>query len=309
MNQTIASCFLIGATLMLPVWGVSAQDSSPTGIATFFAQSGAARETLWHANANFIYDAEGKVRFQGQSFGDSDAYNINLEAGTRIALNEKWSLPLGVKSDNYYLGQIPGVPVTANIHTLRLTGGLSYRVNDDWTITGTLSPSLYRFSHIEDNTIGIAGGILGTYRINPTLNLTLGLFVSPDSEIPVMPAVGVRWMLDDKLTLEAGVPRTRLTYRLCPDWSVYTGADFSGTTFRTGPTLGTKIGQSQYNNALATYQDIRLGVGLGYQLPGGLRAEMEIGYSVYRDIAVKRSGDSARFDPAPYARLGLGLRF
>jgi hypothetical protein len=104
-----------------------------------------------------------------------------------------------------------------------------------------------------------------------------------------------------------GIPKTRLTYQIDPKWSLYGGIDLSGTTFRTDETLGTKTGFPKYNNARATYRDIRLGAGAGYDVGHGLRAEIEAGYSVYRDINYKDIDQDVKFNPTPYVRLGLSI--
>jgi hypothetical protein len=41
----------------------------------------------------------------------------------------------------------------------------------------------------------------------------------------------------------------------------------------------------------------------------GLRAEIEAGYSVYREINYFRIEQTVKFRPAPYVRLALNARF
>ena len=107
--------------------------------------------------------------------------------------------------------------------------------------------------------------------------------------------------------LEVAMPKTRLTYRVDSKWEFYTGLDLNGAVFRISEHLGTKTGLPQHNDAIATYRDIRLGVGASYEIVRGLRAELEIGFSVYREIDYFRLDDTVSFDPAPYVRLGLNV--
>jgi hypothetical protein len=99
-----------------------------------------------------------------------------------------------------------------------------------------------------------------------------------------MPVVGVPWLINDRYTLEVGMPKTRLSYRIDSKWAVDGNVDLNGAVFRTSEDLGTKAGLPQYNNALATYRDVRLGVGTSYEFAHGLRTELETGYSVYREF-------------------------
>ena len=105
------------------------------------------------------------------------------------------------------------------------------------------------------------------------------------------------------------MPRTRVSYYIEKNWAVYAGGNLNGTIFRTGENFGTQIGQSQYNNALGYYRDIRAGVGTSYEIIHGLHAELEGGCSVYRDIDYTRIDTNVRFGPSPYVRLALRYQF
>jgi hypothetical protein len=281
------------------------------GVATAgdFARAPQAGEPAWQAGVDSGYVFGGAAHFDGVKLGDSDAYNVKLQTGTRVPLNEQWFLSLGLILDNFLLQQVSGAPVPADIHTLRFNTGLGYRLDDKWTFNALVSPSLERLEEVRGQDLGISGGVLARYQVKPSLTWSFGLFASPDSDVRVLPVIGVRWLINDRYTLEVGMPKTRLSYRIDPKWSVYSGLDLNGAVFRAGEDLGSKIGSPQYNNALAVYRDIRLGVGTSYELARGLRAELEAGYSVYREIDYVRIDDHVRFDPAPYVRLGINFRF
>lgn len=286
-----------------------AQETPVTTSSRDFESLSRPGRTFWHGGVNFGYVGGTSAKFQGTSAGDSDAYNVNIDVGTRISLNDDWFLNLGVVSDNIFLSEIAGEPVPDKINTLRLNTGIGYRWNDQWTFTALVSPAMYRFEDVNSDDFGASGGVVATFRQNPSLTWSFGMIGSPDSDVPVLPIVGVRWLINDHYTLEVGMPRTRLTYRIEPNWSLYGGLDLNGTVFRSQNDLGTKNGVPQYNNALATYRDIRLGVGTGYTLCRGIRAEVETGCSVYREIYYKDIDQTVEFKPAPYVRVGLSAQF
>jgi len=258
---------------------------------------------------NYTYDAPGTAKFLGNRLDKSDASALDFGVDTRLRLNDDWFVPLGLQSDNYFLDGVPGAPVPDDINTLHLRTGLGWHFSDQWTFTGLAGPALYRMNDINSDDFGAFGGLMATYRANPALLWTFGVMISPDNDVPALPVVGLHWQINDQYTLEVGVPKTRLTYHINPQWSLYTGLAMNGTVFRSDEDLGTKTGNAQYNNALATYRDIRLGVGTGYELFQGLRAEIEAGYSVYRRIDYQDIGQEVDFNPAPYVRVGLSYRF
>jgi len=263
----------------------------------------------FQGNVNSGYVAGSNPKFLGTKLSSSDAFNLNFDAGTRMMLNEKWFLRFGLGLDNTFLNQVSGAPIPESINTLRLTTGLGYRLNDQWTLSASVSPSLYRFEDVGGNTFGVSGMALVMYHANPSLTWTFGIIVSPNSDIPLLPVVGVRWLINDDFTLKVEVPQTRLTYRLDSKWTFYGGAEMNSSTFRAAEDLGTKTGFPQYNNALGSYRDVRVGVGAGYEITRSLFAEIDGGYSVYRRIEYTRIDESVDFEPAPYVRLGLSIRF
>jgi hypothetical protein len=265
---------------------------------------------VWQVGVNTGYVAGGAAKFDGARLADSDALNSKLQAGVGFTLPESGlAINLGLFSDNFSLEQVSGAPIPEHIHTLRLNAGVGLRLGQKWTFSAEVSPSLDRLDGVRGDDVGIAGGVLARYQVNPSLTLAFGLFGSPDSDVPVMPMIGARWLINDRYTLEVGMPKTRLSYRLDSKWGLYAGMDFNGAVIRTSDDLGTKTGFPQYNNAMAVYRDIRLGVGTGYELARGLRAELEAGYSVYREINYFRIDDTVRFHPSPYVRLGVNYRF
>jgi len=266
-------------------------------------------EPLWQVSANSGWDAGGAAKFDGARLAGSDAFNYKLQAGTQFPLNSNWFLTVDLLSDNFSLEQVSGAPIPEDIHTLRFNAGVGYRFGDKWTFNALVSPSLFRLDDVGGNDVGISGGVLARFHATQSLTLSFGIFGAPDSDVPVMPMAGARWVINDHYTLEAGMPKTRLTYLIDSKWALYVGADLNGAVFRTDDDLGTKTGYPQYNNAMAVYRDVRLGVGAGYEIVHGLRAELEAGYSVYRDLDYFRIDDSVRFEPSPYVRLALNARF
>lgn len=255
------------------------------------------------------YTAAGKAKFRGADFSNSDAYNVSLGLSTRAPLNEHWSIPLELRSQNLYLGRLPGVPVPEDIHTLQFGTGLSYRPNNRWMFMARVSPTLYKFSDLGGNDIGVSGGLTAMWNYSPSLKFMFGVVFSPDSDLKVLPMAGLDWAINDQLELRLMVPKPRLIYTPNDHWSFHAGADLNMATFRTSDSLGTSIGLLQYNDAIGTYRDIRIGAGVGYRISKTLSVEADAGYSVNRQIDYTRIDERVEFDPAPYAALGLRLSF
>jgi hypothetical protein len=267
------------------------------------------RPRLLQVNMDSSYTASGKAKFLGTKSGDSGAASMSAAVFAPLPLNEKWIIPLGLMSQNIWLDSVPGAPVPDQIHTLGFNTGLGYRLNDDWMIMGMFNPTLYKFSDVGGNDIGLSGGINAMWRYSPSLTLMFGLMVSPDSDLKVLPMIGADWRINEEWDLRLMFPQPRLIYQPDEHWSFHFGANMVGTTFRSSDTLGNSISLPQYNDALATYRDIRVGGGVGYQFSKTFRLEVEAGYSVSRQIDYTRIDETVNFDPAPCVRLGLNIGF
>jgi len=255
------------------------------------------------------YTAAGKAKFRGADFSNSDAYNVSLGLRTRAPLNEHWSIPLELRSQNLFLGSLAGVPVPEDIHTLQFGTGLSYRPNDRWMFRALVSPTLYKFSDVGGNDIGVSGGLTAMWNYSPSLKFMAGVVFSPDSDLEVLPVAGLDWAINDQLDLRLMFPKPRLIYTPNDHWSFHAGASLNMATFRTSDSLGTSIGLPQYNDAIGTYRDIRIGLGVGYRINKTLSVEANGGYSVNRQIDYTRIDERVEFDPAPYAGLSMRLSF
>ncbi|MCM0080565.1 DUF6268 family outer membrane beta-barrel protein [Geomonas sp. Red32] len=273
------------------------------------AREQAPRPPLFNSTLETSYTTPGKAKFQGVSYGESGAYNLRAGLGSALPLGREWSVPLELRFQTLYLGTLPGVPIPGQIATLHFGTGLRYRPNDRWSFVTLVTPALYKFSDVGGNDIGISGAATAIWNYSRSVKYAFGIIVAPDSDIRVLPVAGVDWAINDLFDLRLMFPKPRLIYTPGGHWRVHAGADFNMATFRTGNTLGTSIGLPQYNDALATYRDIRTGAGIGYRFRKALTVEAEGGYSVNRQLDYRRLGQRVEFDPAPYASFSLRLLF
>ena len=200
-------------------------------------------------------------------------------------------------------------PIPDHINVIRLNAGLGYRFAENWTVTASAGPVLYRVEDIEGDDFGVAGLVRATYRISPDLIFNFGLGFNPDTDVPVLPMVGARWRLETNLTLNLMFPRTGVIYQAAPRLSLFVGVGLSGATFRTSDSLGTGIGDPRFNHALATYWDVRAGVGAEYAISRVLGVTLEGGYSVWRELHYKDLDETVRFSPGPFVQVGIRCRF
>ena len=171
------------------------------------------RLPLFDVTLESSFATVGKATFRGSDFGDSDACNVSLGPRTRARLNQHWSFPLELRSQNLSLSSLAGVTAPEDIHTLQFGAGLNYRPNDHW--------------------------------------------------------------------------------------SSRVGADLNMVTFRTDDSLGTSVVLPQYNDALGTYRDIRIGAGVTHRISKTPSVKANLGYPVNRQIDCAGTDDRVELIPLP----------
>ena len=257
---------------------------------------------------DYSYVGGGNVSFQGVS-GKSAAQSLDARINAGIPLNDQWFVPVGIGSRNLFLGTVAGAPIPDQINALGFGAGLGYHFNDRWTFAGSIGPRFYRFDDIRGDDIGVGGTVRAVYRWKPNLTLAFGLNFEPDRQVPVLPVAGLRWGIRTNLTLNLMWPRPSLVYRVDKRLDVFAAGGGDFTVFRADSNLGNNIGQPQFNNALATYRDFRIGAGVDYRLRRRLSIGVKGGYSFGREIDYTDIGQTVSFGNAPYIQVGLRYRF
>jgi len=217
-------------------------------------------------------------------------------------------VPVAFGSENILLDALSGLPIPDRVNTLRLGTGVGYRFNEQWMAVLSLGPVLYRLEDIEGDDFGFAGMVRANYRIRQNLTASFGLAFNPDSDVPVFPALGLRWEIRTNVILNLTVPKPGVIYRATPKMSLFAGGGFKGATFRTDPTFGASIGNP---GSIMSWPAIGC--------PLGPRRGLWLHAASLRDcgrrlFGVARAGlqdldETVRFAPAPYVQAGLRFRF
>jgi len=273
-----------------------------------FPSLDAGTRPLFAVGVDHSYVGSGDTSYRGLT-GKSDAQAISPSVIGEIPLNEQWFIPVGLRSQNLFLGTVAGAPIPDQVNTLGLNAGVGYRLNNQWTVAASLGPVIYRFDDFRGDDVGVGGVVRATYIYSPKLTLVMGLGFEPDSDLPVLPVAGLRWNIRTNLTLNLMFPRSTLTYRVVPRLNVFAGLGGEFAVFRTSSDFGNKIGLPQFNSTLGTYRDFHFGAGAEYRLPFGPWLRVESGISFGREIRYKDISQTISFDPGPYVQAGLRWRF
>ena len=126
---------------------------------------------------------------------------------------------------------------------------------------------------------------------------------------PCIPLAGIRWQLNDVLILNLTAPRPEIDVKVSRRITLFANGQFSGGNFRVPDSTGTAIGRPQFNNAVLTYREIRLGGGVRLKLLPFAAVQTEAGEAPGRDFDYYGIHENLKVNNAPYVDTRLMFSF
>lgn len=263
-------------------------------------------------NATVGYVAGAKAHIGDINFGNVTEQNSAFRYVASKEITDGSMLRLGVDWKRFSFGvQSSSAPLPNTLQSASLVMGADLELFDQWLVRMEVEPGVYsdfRDFSFDDVNAPLTAGC--SYLIDENLQWFFGLSVDTRRNIPVFPAVGVRWKFADQWTLMFLLPKPRLEYALTDKMSLYVGGEFLGGTYKMAKDFGTLSGRQKLNNATVDFTEIRVGTGLSWKLISGITLDVDGGYMIYREFnyhtgdinVVNRNG-------APYGQIALHAAF
>lgn len=269
--------------------------------------------------ASHGFTAKGEMDQGDSEVGKLSGQNTKAFYVATVPLTDSVSLRAGVDYGRHSFGVPDGTMMPNTLQSVALTIGADFELSENWIMRIEGSPGIYSdFADISGSDFN-APFILGfSYLVDSKLQFVFGVSVDPlfstringIMDSPVMPGVGVRWQFADNWTLMAIMPNPEIQYDVNDQWQVFAGGRIKGGSYRVSEDHGDRLGRSDFNNDVVTYQEVRTGLGARYKIHPALTLEAELGYTLNRSMRFKNE-DGLTYDGgnAPYAEIGFKGRF
>jgi hypothetical protein len=136
---------------------------------------------------------------------------------------------------------------------------------------------------------------VGFLRIEPELDLVLGVDYLDRGDVKILPVGGAIWTPRPELRFEIVFPRPRAVFQVTDRYACYLSGELGGGTWA--------IERPVIGSDLATYHDLRLCIGLEYQEDDKRRSAFEIGYLFDRRIEYSSGIGNMPLDDAVLLRM------
>jgi len=265
------------------------------------------------------YELDADTSYVGDArtnFGSGDKGDVSEERtrGHFIISPQYADGPLyrfGLAYQRYTFGFSKAAPMPDLLQSENVVVGMDFELFNSWLVRVEADPGFYgdgRATGFRDFNVPFLIG--GSYIASAELQWVLGLDVDFNRQLPVIPAVGVRWEFTDNWVIDAVLPTPRLEY----DWSkaltLYAGGDVDDGTFRVDRGVGTALGRPQLGGAIVEYDEIRVGGGLSWKASKVFTFEVEGGYLPFREFDFHRANFHFSNDSgAPYGQMSINTQF
>jgi hypothetical protein len=308
----LAQGLSFGIVVSQAIGFVHAQDLTAPQKLTSYLEGSAVSPFSYEFSVDGAYIGSGSISRGLKSIGNYSEVSNSVNLVVSDQIKDSLILRMGLDWSRYaFDSQNPFAPIPDVINALDLQLGADVQLSSALLMRMEIHPGFYgTFDDIgfRDVNIPFVAGL--SYFVSADFIVTLGVSVDLNSQVPVIPAVGVHWKLSDRWTIDGVAPRPQLQYRLSDKVTLFTGADVRETTFRMDDRFGSARGTPVLNSAILDYWEIRGGGGLTWSVYKSLKLDMEAGVVPYRRFDYYRADVKAvSSDWFPYVRVGLSAKF
>ncbi len=282
--------WLLPALAALPLAHLSAGDAaSPAPPAAIDSAATGAAEHPW------TFSSEFNSRYSYAGRGDADRGKVSEQAShADYVLTSQYKegppIRFGVSWQNISFSSTTGTRFPNTLQQETLIAGLDLQVLSSAFLRIEAQPGFYSASsRLFSDALAVPFVVGGSYVYSKDLQFILGVSIDYDRANPVLPGGGIRWQATSKLLFDAVLPKPRVEYEVNKKASLYAGAEFEDSTYRTDSSFAPAFHSSNLKGAWIDYYEVRLGGGAMVKLSEKLSIDLTGGYIIHRTFSYNRS--------------------
>jgi hypothetical protein len=310
LKRSARALFL--ATVGLPLSNIHAQTLSVAPRPTESARGVTVSPFSYEFEAESSYVGDGSATHGPANYGNFSEINSSASVVVSDQIRNNFILRLGVQWERYAFDtSSPVTPIPDAVEALNAVIGADIQLTSAVLVRVEAHPGVYgSFKHATPRLFNVPITIGASYFQSPDLIFIAGLSIDPNSDIPVIPAIGVHWKVSDRWLIEGVAPRPQLQFSLSDKITLFAGADLRTGTFRMDNEFGRSVHLEKLNNAILDYWEVRGGGGLTWEIWNGVKLDIEGGAVPYRQFNFYRADFKViSTEWAPYVRVGLSATF
>jgi len=306
--------FIAIALLLAPLASVRAGDVAPAGDASTSVDSTPAPsqiKTSYEFNADTSYVGDARTDFGSGVRGDVSEESTGGRLVIAPQINDGPIYRFGLAYQHYSFGFSKASPLPDILQSENVVVGMDFQIFNSWLVRVEADPGFYndgRDTGFRDFNVPFTMG--GSYIASEELQWIVGFEVDINRQIPIFPAVGAHWTINDSWTLDLVLPTPRLEYEWSKNLMLYLGGDVDDGTYRVDRGVAVALGDTKLSGAIVEYDEVRVGAGFSWRASKAVTLEIEGGYLPYREFDFHRANMQFSNDTgAPYGQVSLNAQF
>ena len=326
MNAKLVPLLLAGALTSLAAFTVRADDPKNDLSPTIAPPEENNIPISQEFSVDGGWSGRAQVKQGNADLGTVSNTNAHFDYVASPQIQDGLLVRLGIDAERDSFSLFPGAPLPNTLQSVNAVIGTDVSIGDKTIVRAEIHPGIYSdFVSVGGNDFDCPFQLGGTYLYSKDFQLIAGIQIDLKSDFPVIGLPGFRWQFADKWVISAIPPKPQLQYELNNATTLYVGADILAGTYHVNGAFGTNHGHgpsttnSQFNNNIVDFTEIRIGVGCLWKFTPNLSLDASAGYMPYRDFAFHQ--DKIDFDShetsfhndlgngAPYAEAGISGSF
>jgi hypothetical protein len=280
------------------------EDKSPSKDQVMWTET----DVGYDLGAEYSYVGSGKTDFgHGNSGNVSEEYTDIQHTVTRREMLA-FLLHGGMEWQRTGLAAPRSLSLPNELDVVNLFLAADFRWSEKSMMRVQFQPGLYTDGNdIDGHDINVPIAIAYTRIPSKKFQWAIGLSINTWRSSRYLPGGGFRYYINDRWKLKFMLPKPQIEYKASDVLHVWIGTDFRGDTYRVSRTFGDRNGNPALNDALLSYQEIRVGTGFSWNIKPLLEFNGEAGWMVDRSFKFGDTGVHSGGNGAPY--VGLNIRF
>jgi hypothetical protein len=265
------------------------------------------------ADAGVAFVGSGHAHQKNQKFGSYDELDSSLSLISTFQTSPNspvWRA--GLEWERYSFSSDPVSTVPSALESLNLRLGADFQVSPAIFMRIDALPGFYGegLNRISARQFNVPVEIGASYVYSDRLYFIVGAEVNYEFDFPVLPAAGFLWRVNDKLTINAILPKPVIEYKLTDSLTLHAGGDFSENAYRANTDFGRIRGVTKLDNAIVQFDEIRIGAGVTWKINKTFSLDLEAGALPYRRFDYYRADYKVlSTNTAPYLAIDFSAKF
>ena len=257
------------------------------------------------------FGPDGKTELPYKSISETD---LSLEYGRRFHLFGQVYLKVAAAYERYDFSAT-NAPIPTSLQSLGGVVALEYIQQGEVGAFFRTAPGVYYsdFNQISRGNFNIPFSLGTILPIGKKVYVLVGLETNVLAKYPVLPVLGVIWLITDHLRVMGREPDPQLVYSVNDAIDLFIGAELNGGSYKRDYNPDYTKGNRRFSGAVLDYSETRLGGGVTYSPKKNLDLDIDFagGWDLGQNFDFYRGESTKEFKTrgAPYARISLEANF